>query len=92
MQPALTNRNTINIKELNAKSISIANIDFGERSLRYQQLAKTLKPPSPASPPEEISVTNDEREWMIRVGKDVKNTLLSMKVQDVGEVVVGFNL
>jgi hypothetical protein len=86
------NRNTINIKELNSKATSITNIDFGERSLRYKQLVKSVKAPSPVLAPEQVSVTDDEREWMVRVGKDVKNALGSMKVQDVGEVVMGFNL
>lgn len=77
---------------MNASSTSIANINFGEGSLKYQQLVKTLKPPSPVEPAEQVLVTNDEREWMIRAGEDIKNALGSMKVQDVGEVVVGFNL
>ena len=37
-------------------------------------------------------MTDEEREWMERVGKDVKTAFGSMKVKDVGEVVVGFNL
>ena len=67
-------------------------MDFGERSLKYQQLVKTMKAPSPILPLEELSMTDEEREFMSKVGKDVKNALGSMKVKDVGEVVVGFNL
>ena len=48
--------------------------------------------PSPPQPIEEASITEDERQWMIRIGKDVKNALGSMKIVDVGEVVVGFNI
>jgi hypothetical protein len=77
---------------LNAQSGSIDNIDFGERSLKYQQLVKTIKIPTPVTPPEQVSVADDEREWMLRIGKDVKNALGSMKVKDVGQVVVGFDL
>jgi hypothetical protein len=51
-----------------------------------------MKAPSPSQPVEEVSVTDDERQWMIRIGKDVKNALGSMKIVDVGEVVVGFNI
>lgn len=85
-------RNTINIKELNSKTTAIATVDFGERSLRYQQLVKSLKAPSPIVQSEVTSLAEDEREWITRVGKDVKNTIGSMKVKDVGDVVVGFNL
>jgi hypothetical protein len=60
--------------------------------LKYQRLVKTIKAPSPIIPPEEVSMTDDEREWMKRVGEDVKNALGSMKVKDVGQVVVGFDL
>jgi hypothetical protein len=67
-------------------------LDFGERSLNYQQLVKQIKAPIPIVAPEEVSVTDEEREWMSRVGKDIKNAFGSMKVQDVGDVVVGFNL
>jgi hypothetical protein len=67
-------------------------VDFGERSLKYQQLVKTMKAPSPILPLEELSMTDEEREFMSKVGKDVRNALGSMKVKDVGEVVVGFNL
>jgi hypothetical protein len=77
---------------LNAQSGSVTNLDFGERSLKYQQLVKTIKAPIPVTPPEQVSVADDEREWMLRVGKDVKNALGSMKVKDVGQVVVGFDL
>ena len=51
-----------------------------------------MKAPSPITQPEEVSMTDEEREWMKRVGKDVKTAFGSMKVKDVGEVVVGFNL
>ena len=85
-------RNTINIKELNFKASSITNLDFGERSIKYQQLVKTIKAPSPVSLPEEVSMTDDEREWMKRVGNDVTTAFGSMKIKNVGEVVVGFNL
>ena len=88
----LTSSNTINIKELNSKATSITSLDFGERSLKYQQLVKTIKAPSPIIPPDEVSMTDDEREWMKRVGEDVRNALGSMKVKDVGQVVVGFDL
>jgi hypothetical protein len=84
-------RNTINIKELNSKATSISSIDFGERSLKYQQLVKTMNAPSPVQGLEELPITDDERELMAKIGKDVKNALGSMKVKDVGEVVVGFN-
>lgn len=67
-------------------------MDFGERSLKYQQLVKTMKAPSPIQPLEELAMTDEERELMSKVGKDVNNALGSMKVKDVGEVVVGFNL
>jgi hypothetical protein len=67
-------------------------MDFGERSLRYQQLVNTIKPPSPFRPPSPLPLTDDEREWMIRVGNDVKTAMGSMKVRDVGNIVVGFNL
>ena len=77
---------------MNSQATSITNLDFGERSLNYQQLVKTIKAPSPIIPPNEVSMTDDEREWMRRVGKDVKNALGSMKVKDVGQVVVGFDL
>jgi len=77
---------------LNAKSTSITTLDFGERSLKYQQLVKSVKAPSPIITPEELSITDEEREWMNRAGRDVKNALGSMKVQDVGKVVVGFDL
>jgi len=77
---------------LNSKVTSITAVDFGERSLKYQQLVKTMKAPSPILPLEELSMTDEEREFMSKVGKDVKNALGSMKVKDVGEVVVGFNL
>ena len=88
----LIGRNTINIKDLNAKYTSLSTFDFGERSLKYQQLVKAIKAPIPVQPPEQVSMTDDEIEWMIRIGKDVKNALGSMKIQDVGQVVVGFNL
>lgn len=68
------------------------NLDFGEQSLKYQQLVKTMKAPSPIIEPEEVSMTDEEREWMERIGKDVKTAFGSMKVKDVGEVVVGFNV
>lgn len=77
---------------MNSKATSIANLDFGERSLNYQQLVKTMKAPSPIIQPEEVALTDEEREWMKRVGKDVMTAFGSMKVKDVGEVVVGFNL
>lgn len=77
---------------MNAKSTSITTLDFGERSLKYQQLVKSVKAPSPIITPEELSITDEEREWMNRAGRDVKNALGSMKVQDVGKVVVGFDL
>jgi len=77
---------------LNAKSTSITTLDFGERSLKYQQLIKSVKAPSPIITPEELSITDEEREWMNRAGRDIKNALGSMKVQDVGKVVVGFDL
>lgn len=51
-----------------------------------------MKAPSPIQPLEELSMTDEERELMSKVGKDVRNALGSMKVKDVGEVVVGFNL
>lgn len=60
--------------------------------MKYQQLVKSIKAPNPVTPPEQISVADDEREWMLRVGKDVNNALGSMKVKDVGQVVVGFDL
>jgi hypothetical protein len=85
-------RNTINIKQLNSKSTSITNLDFGERSLRYQQLVKTMKSPSPIEQPQQVSITDEEREWMASIGKDVTDALGSMKIEDVGQVVVGFNL
>ena len=77
---------------MNSKATSITAVDFGERSLKYQQLVKTMKAPSPIQPLEELSMTDEERELMSKVGKDIKNALGSMKVKDVGEVVVGFNL
>lgn len=77
---------------MNSKCTSITTLDFGERSLKYQQLVKTMAAPSPPQPIEEASITEDERQWMIRIGKDVKNALGSMKIVDVGEVVVGFNI
>jgi hypothetical protein len=66
-------------------------LDFAERSFKYQQLVKTIKAPSPFVPAEEVPITDEEREWMARVGKDVKDALGSIKVQDVGQVVVGFD-
>lgn len=77
---------------MNSKAASIVSVDFGERSLRYQQLVKTMKPPSPVQALEELPMTDEERELMNKIGKDVKNALGSMKVKDVGDVVVGFNL
>ncbi len=77
---------------MNSKNASVINFDFGERSLKYQQLVKTLKAPSPVVLPEAVSITEEEREWMKRVGSDVKNAFGSMKVKDVGEIVVGFDL
>jgi hypothetical protein len=85
-------RNTINIKELNSKNASITTFDFGERSTKYQTLVKTLQAPSPVVLPEATSISDEEREWIKRVGSDVKNAFGSMKVKDVGEIVVGFDL
>jgi hypothetical protein len=82
-------RHQINIKELNAGIPE--PLDFAERSFKYQQLVKTIKVPSPMVPAEEVPITDEEREWMTRVGKDVKDALGSIKVQDVGQVVVGFD-
>jgi hypothetical protein len=42
--------------------------------------------------PEAVSISDEEREWIKRVGTDVKNAFGSMKVRDVGEIVVGFDL
>lgn len=67
-------------------------VEFGERSLRYQELVKNVKAPSPIILPEQMTVTDEERDWMVRAGKDVSNALRSMKVQPVGDVVMGFNL
>ena len=83
---------TINIKELNALITNSNELNVADRSLKYQQLVKTIKAPSPIVPPEEISVSDEEREWMVRVGKNVKDALGSIKVKDVGQVVVGFDL
>jgi hypothetical protein len=80
--------NQINIKELNAGIPE--PLDYAERSFKYQQLVKTIKAPSPIVPPEEVPISDEEREWMIRMGKDVKAALGSIKVLDVGQVVVGF--
>lgn len=80
--------NQINIKELNAGIPE--PLDYAERSFKYQQLVKTIKAPSPIVPPEEVPISEEEREWMIRMGKDVKAALGSIKVLDVGQVVVGF--
>jgi len=77
---------------LNSRNASVINFDFGERSLRYQQLVKTLQAPSPIVLPEAVSITEEEREWMKRIGTDVKDAFGSMKVKDVGEIVVGFDL
>ena len=68
------------------------NFDFGERSLKYQQFVKALQAPSPVVLPEAVSITDEERQLMKQVGTDVKNALGSMKVKDVGEIVVGFDL
>jgi hypothetical protein len=85
----LTNgSNQINIKELNAGIPE--PLDFAERSFKYQQLMKTIEAPSPIVPPEEVPITAEEREFMARLGKDVKDALGSIKLQDVGQVVVGF--
>jgi hypothetical protein len=87
--------NTINIKELNAQTTSIMNLDFGERSLRYQKLVKGMKAPSSSSretTPEEVALSEDEREFMNKAARDIKSAFGSMKVKDVGQVVVGFNL
>jgi hypothetical protein len=86
------NRNTINIKELNAQTTSITTLDFGERSLRYQKLVKAMKAPSTETTPEEVPLSEEEREFMTKAARDVKSALGSMKVKDVGQVVVGFNL
>jgi hypothetical protein len=86
------NSNTINIKELNAQTKSIIHLDFGERSLRYQNLLKGIKAPSPDSTPEEISISDEEREFVIKAARDISSALGSMKVKDVGQVVVGFDL
>ena len=86
------NSNTINIKELNAQSRSIINLDFGERSLRYQKLLKGIKAPSPDSTPDEVPLSEEERDFMIKAARDVSSALGSMKVKDVGQVVVGFDL
>jgi hypothetical protein len=51
-----------------------------------------MKAPSPIIQPEEVSLADEEREWMKQVGKDVGTAFGSMKVKDVGAVVVGFNL
>jgi hypothetical protein len=80
--------NQINIKELNAGIPE--PLDYAERSFKYQQLVKTIKAPSPIVPPEEVPISDEERDWMIRMGKDVKAALGSIKVLDVGQVVVGF--
>ena len=77
---------------MNSKATSIVSVDFGDRSLRYQQLVNTMKPPSPVQALEELAMTEEETELMSNVTKDVKNALCSMNVKDVGEVVVGFNL
>ena len=53
---------------------------------------KTLQAPSPIVLPEAVSITEEEREWMKRIGTDVKDAFRSMKVKDVGEIVVGFDL
>ena len=53
---------------------------------------KTLQAPSPIVLPEAVSITEEEREWMKRIGTDVKDAFGSMKVKDVGEIVVGFDL
>ena len=66
-------------------------LDYAERSFKYQDLVKNVQAPSPIVLPEELHMTDEEREWMTRVGKDVKNALGSIKVQDVGQVVVGFD-
>jgi len=68
------------------------NFDFGERSLKYQQFVKTLQAPSPVVLPEAVSITDEERQWMKQVASDVKNAFGGMKVKDVGEIVVGFDL
>jgi hypothetical protein len=83
--------NSINIKDVNSKTSSIVNVDFGERSLKYQQLVRTLKPPSPIEEPEQDVMTTQEREFMVQVGGDVKNALGKVKVEDVGPLVRGFN-
>jgi hypothetical protein len=49
-------------------------------------------PISPVVLPEPISMTEEEREWIEMVGSDVKNAFGSMKVKDVGQVVIGFDL
>jgi hypothetical protein len=85
-------RNTINIKELNSKNTLITTFDFGERSIKYQALVKTLQAPSPMVLPEVTSISDEEREWIKSIGSDVKNAFGSMKVKDVGEIVVGFDL
>jgi hypothetical protein len=53
---------------------------------------KTLQAPSPVVLPEATSISDEEREWIKSVGSDVKNAFGSMKVKDVGEIVVGFDL
>jgi hypothetical protein len=55
-------RNTINIKELNLKNMSITTLDFGEQSTKYQVLVKTLQAPSPVVLPEATSISDEERE------------------------------
>jgi len=60
--------------------------------LKYQQLVKKIKAPEPAPAPEVMSISDDEREWMVRVGRNVKHVLGSIQVQDVGQVVVGFDM
>jgi hypothetical protein len=72
--------------------MSITTLDFGEQSTKYQALVKMLQAPSPVVLPEATSISDEEREWIERVGSDVKNAFGSMKIKDVGEIVVGFDL
>jgi hypothetical protein len=67
-------------------------VDFGERSLKYQQLVRTLKPPGPIEEPVKDVLSAQEREFLGQVGRDVKDALGKAKLEDVGPLVKGFNV